>query len=134
MGQGVDEEMWSKILCLGIGGFIGSNLRYWISNWSAIHIGTDMPYGTLLVNAIGSFILGFLTIYGTEVIDLDPRLRLLIGTGMMGALTTFSTFSVETFSFMRESNYFLALVNIGANVLVALCAVYLGFIAAKTIS
>lgn len=128
------EDMWSKILLLGVGGFVGSNLRYWISTWSVQLFGATMPYGTFIVNAVGSFILGFLTIYGTEVIQLDPRMRLLIGTGMMGALTTFSTFSFETFMLIRQSKYFLALINIGANVLVALLAVYIGFIIAKAMA
>ncbi len=125
--------MLSKVLLLGIGGFIGSNLRYWISNWSMDYFGTYLPYGTLMVNTIGSFILGFLMIYGTEVANLDPRMRLFIGTGMMGALTTFSTFSVETFGYMRQSNYLLAFLNIGLNVAVTLCAVWLGFIIAKSL-
>ena len=126
--------MLSKVLLLGIGGFIGSNLRYWISNWSMDYFGTYLPYGTLMVNTIGSFILGFLMIYGTEVANLDPRMRLFIGTGMMGALTTFSTFSVETFGYMRQSNYLLAFLNIGLNVAVTLCAVWLGFIIAKSLA
>lgn len=123
--------MWSKILLLGIGGFIGSNLRYWVSSWAMNYFGSYMPYGTLVVNGIGSFVLGFLTIYGTEVVELDPRIRIFIGTGMMGAFTTFSSFSLETFSLMKESNYVLAFSNIFANVIVGLCAVWLGFIAAK---
>ncbi len=126
--------MLSKVLLLGIGGFIGSNLRYWISNWSVNYFGTSLPYGTLMVNAIGSFILGFLMIYGTEVANIDPRMRLFIGTGMMGALTTFSTFSVETFVFIRQSDYLLAILNIGLNITITLCAVWLGFIIAKSLA
>ena len=126
--------MWSKILLLGIGGFIGSNLRYWISIWSMSYFGTYMPYGTLVVNGIGSFVLGFLAMYGTEVINLDPGVRLFLGIGMMGALTTFSTFSFETFELIKESNYFLALLNIGLNIGVGLCAVWLGVIIAKSLA
>lgn len=126
--------MWSKILFLGLGGFIGSNLRYWISNLAMDYLGSYMPYGTLIVNGIGSFILGFITIYGTEVVELDPSIRIFIGTGMMGALTTFSTFSLETFNLMRDSNYLLAISNIFANIVVGLCAVFIGFIAAKTLA
>ncbi|NLE25035.1 MAG: fluoride efflux transporter CrcB [Clostridiaceae bacterium] len=125
--------MLSKIMLLGIGGFIGSNLRYWISLWAMVTFGNYIPYGTLIVNAIGSFILGMLTFYGVESIQIDPRVRLLIGTGMMGALTTFSTFSLETFNYLRDSDYSLALINIGLNVAVSLCAVWLGFMLAKII-
>ncbi|NLK73357.1 MAG: fluoride efflux transporter CrcB [Clostridiales bacterium] len=124
----------SKIMILGIGGFIGSNLRYWISLWAMVTFGNYIPFGTLIVNAIGSFILGLLTFYGIESIQIDPRIRLLIGTGMMGALTTFSTFSLETFNYLRDSDYSLALINIGLNVAVSLCAVWLGFMFAKAIA
>jgi CrcB protein len=123
--------MWSKFLLLGVGGFIGSNLRYWISNWAATFLGSYLSYGTLIVNGVGSFILGFLTLYGTEIIDLDPRIRILIGAGMMGALTTFSTFSLETVNFIRESNYYLAFLNVIANVGVGLISVWIGFAVAK---
>jgi CrcB protein len=126
--------MWSKFFLLGIGGFIGSNLRYWISNWAATFLGSYLPYGTLIVNGVGSFILGFLTLYGTEVIDLDPRIRILIGTGMMGALTTFSTFSLETVHFIRESNYYLACLNIIANIGIGLISVFIGFAIAKSLA
>lgn len=126
--------MLSKIMMLGIGGFIGSNLRYWISLWAMVTFGNYIPFGTLIVNAIGSFILGLLTFYGIESIQIDPRIRLLIGTGMMGALTTFSTFSLETFNYLRDSDYSLALINIGLNVAVSLCAVWLGFMLAKAIA
>lgn len=93
-----------------------------------------MPYGTLAVNAIGSFILGFLTLYGTEVVDLDPSIRIFLGIGMMGALTTFSTFSFDTFAMIRESNYQLAFLNIGLNVVIGLCAVWAGFVLAKALA
>jgi len=126
--------MWTKIMLLGIGGFIGSNMRYWISNLVMNSLGSYIPYGTLIVNALGSFILVFLAIYGTEVVEVDPRLRILLGTGMMGAFTTFSTFSLETFSLIKSSNYLLALINIVSNIGIGLCAAWLGFVAAKSLA
>lgn len=125
--------MYEKILILGIGGFIGSNLRYFISKWCLDIFGTSLPYGTLVVNIVGSFILGFITLYGTEIADLDPNVRLFIGTGMMGALTTFSTFSLETVNMMRESNYTLALTNTGLNLALSMGAIILGFMAARAL-
>ncbi len=125
--------MWQKILLLGVGGFIGSNLRYWITGLVTNLCGSTIPYGTLAVNMLGSFILGFLMFYGTEVIELSPQLRLMISTGMLGALTTFSTFSLETFNLLRESSYILMFLNIFLNIGLSFLAVLLGFTLSKAI-
>jgi len=125
--------MWLKILALGIGGFVGSNLRYWICNWVTVHLNPYFPYGTLLVNAAGSFILGFFIVVDTEVVKISPLLKISIASGLIGALTTFSTFSTETFNFLSKSQYSAAVLNIVLNVSIGLCAVELGFIAAKTL-
>jgi fluoride exporter len=127
-----------KILVLGLGGFAGSNLRYWTGSWVNGIIGTwfagsaGFPFGTLFVNGVGSFLLGFLVVYGTEVVEMDPNLRLLLGTGFLGALTTFSTFSVETVTYLRESSYHLAAANTLLNLVISLLLAWLGFSAAKT--
>jgi CrcB protein len=123
--------MWSKIFALGLGGFLGSNLRYWISNWVMERLGPYFPYGTLVVNGIGCFILGFITVYGNETIEITPTVRVFIAPGMIGALTTFSTFSLESFNLIRESNYTSAVINIALNIIIGLFAVELGFLAAK---
>lgn len=123
-----------KILALGIGGFIGSNLRYFITLGSHSLFGNKFPFGTFVVNILGCFILGFLTIFGKDVVNLSPNTKLLLGTGMMGALTTFSTFSYETFSLMKQSNYKLAFLNIALNLLLGILAVWIGFELAKKLA
>ncbi len=115
-----------KVLALGIGGFIGSNLRYFITLVTHNIFGNKFPYGTFAVNILGCFLLGFLAIFGKDVVDLSPNTKLLLGTGMMGALTTFSTFSYETFSLMRQSNYRLAFISIAINLIIGLLAVWSG--------
>ncbi len=120
-----------KILALGIGGFIGSNLRYWITYMSGHIFGKTFPHGTLIVNILGCFLLGFLTVYGSEVVRLDPHTKLLLGTGMLGALTTFSTFSNETFILIKDGNLKLGFLNIVLNLLIGLSAIWLGVIVAK---
>lgn len=122
-----------KILLLGAGGFIGSNLRYWISEWIASLFGVYFPYGTLVVNSLGSFLLGFLLIYGTEGTAVDPEIRLMLGTGLIGALTTFSTFSVETLNLLQKSNYIPAGLNLLLNILIGFSAAWFGIILARTI-
>lgn len=126
--------MLQKTLALGIGGFIGSNLRYWITFWAQNLFANEFPHGTLIVNMLGCFILGFLTVYGSEVVNFSLNTKLLLGTGMMGALTTFSTFSYETINLIRLSEYKLALINIFLNLLVGLIAVLIGFELAKRIA
>lgn len=120
-----------KILALGIGGFIGSNLRYFITLKAHALFGNNFPYGTFAVNMLGCFILGFLAVFGSDVINLSTNTKLLLGTGMMGALTTFSTFSYETFSLMKQSNLKLAFISIALNLFIGLLAVWMGLELAK---
>ena len=82
-----------KILIIGIGGFLGAILRYSISGWIHKLFGSGMPYGTLAVNILGSFILGFFLFYSEDRQSFSPLWRSFIAVGIMGALTTFSTFS-----------------------------------------
>jgi len=123
-----------NIIIVGIGGFIGSNLRFLTSKMMVSALGTSFPYGTLFVNVAGGFILGFVMLWTTEIVDADPRIRLFIGTGMIGALTTFSTFSVETINMIRESNYVLAASNTALNLVLSFAAVIAGFAAARLIA
>ncbi len=125
--------MLRKILFLGIGGFIGSNLRYWITLLARMIPGSDFPYGTLIVNCAGSFILGFLAFTGLEAVRLDSNLRLFLAAGFTGALTTFSTFSVETFMYMEKTNYKMALLNVLLNLSLGILTASGGYFLAKNI-
>jgi CrcB protein len=114
---------------LALGGALGAVARFYISGLLPVY--RDFPVGTLLVNSIASFILGYL--YGLLFwgIDVTPEWRLFLGTGFCGALSTFSTFSYETFSLLREGEYVLAVLNVLANVFVTLSLVFLGFMLAR---
>jgi len=114
---------------LAFGGALGAVARFYLSGILPVY--RDFPVGTLLVNSIASFILGYL--YGLLFwgIDVTPEWRLFLGTGFCGALSTFSTFSYETFSLLREGEYFLAVLNVLANVFVTLSLVFLGFMLAR---
>ena len=114
---------------LAFGGALGAVARFYLSGILPVY--RDFPVGTLLVNSIASFILGYL--YGLLFwgIDVTPEWRLFLGTGFCGALSTFSTFSYETFSLLREGEYILAVLNVLANVFVTLSLVFLGFMLAR---
>lgn len=82
-------------LWIGIGGFLGANARYGLSLWVAARWGTAFPWGTLLINVSGSFVLCVLLVLASHHTAFPPTLRLALTTGFLGAYTTFSTFSAE---------------------------------------
>ena len=83
------------ILIIGLGGFIGANLRYFVNLWVVERFGAGFPWGTLLINFTGSCLLAVFLAFAANRLNLDPRWRLLIATGFFGAYTTFSTWMVE---------------------------------------
>jgi CrcB protein len=89
------------ILLIGIGGFIGANLRYAVSVWAAGRFGLVFPWGTLIINVTGSFILALFLGYAVAHTRLDDRVRLLLAVGFCGAYTTFSTYAVESIALMQ---------------------------------
>ena len=123
-----------KILLLGAGGFVGSNLRYWLTLWATQIFGVHYPVGTFLVNISGSLLLGFLTGIGTESVYLTAEARLMLGAGMLGALTTFSTFSVETLHLLQSGRLASAAANLLLNVLLGFSAAWLGLQAAEILT
>jgi fluoride exporter len=100
------------ILLIALGAAIGANLRYFVAEWATQTFGTSFPYGTLLINVSGSFLLG--VIY-TVLLRLDPAyapaLRLLLGVGVLGGYTTFSSFSYETAHLLLGRSIFLGMLN-----------------------
>ena len=122
-----------NILYIGLGGFFGAIGRYSISKWIANKYSSIFPYGTLAVNLLGSFLLGFLITYFLDKSTLNPLYRTAITTGFLGALTTFSTFGFETIMLFEEESYFFALVNIFSNLFLGLILVFLGIKLAKLI-
>jgi len=116
------------ILVVGLGGFVGAVARYLVGGWVQRLLPAAFPYGTLAVNVIGSLLLGAVFELGTARGALDPQLRLMLGVGVLGAFTTFSTFSLETLNLVREGSVFLAGTNVATNLLLCLAAVWLGIV------
>jgi len=121
----------SLLLAIGTGGFIGAILRFIISTWIQKLSSVLFPIGTLTVNIIGSFIIGFMALYFENVIS--PHQKALIITGMLGALTTFSTFSLETVTMLQEGLWGRAFSNITLNTFLCILATITGMILFKRI-
>ena len=111
---------------IALGGALGACLRYFLSQLMLQWFGEGFPFGTLLVNIVGSFFLGFL--YSLlEHGQLEAALwRTTIGIGFLGALTTFSTFSVDTLMLFQQGLWFKAALNVTLNILCCLFAAWLG--------
>lgn len=122
-----------KLLFVGVGGFIGACLRYLITLISPKLFGTVFPYGTLIVNVTGGFLIGFIMELSLTTGSVSPNLRLFLTTGIMGGLTTFSTFSYDTVSIFNEGNYMLGMLNIVLNLCFSLLGVVLGRYCAQII-
>ena len=122
-----------KIIVVAIGGGIGATTRYLVSNWASTRLGTDFPYGTLIVNIIGCFIIGAFMTIATERLIVSPYWRLLVVVGFVGGLTTFSSFSYETLHLLQEADVVPAFYNVGLNIIIGFFATWLGMCAARII-
>ena len=120
------------LVILGAG--FGGALRYWIEGTIHKILPATFPYGTLAVNIAGSFILGFVMFYFSVNELINPQFRLLLTTGLCGGLTTFSTFSFETFNLFNENEILLGFSNLFLNVILTLLFVFIAYILAKIIS
>ena len=103
------------ILAIGSGGFVGAVLRSYLNGVISHKFPHDLPFGTLGVNLIGSFIMGVLIAYFMQV-SINVHLKSFLTTGILGALTTYSTFAIESFLLLEGGSFFLALLNISLNV------------------
>ena len=115
-----------KLLIVGIGGFIGCCLRYLITSYSPKIFGTQLPYGTLIVNVIGGILIGLVMDFSIKSDVISPNLKLFLTTGLMGGLTTFSTFSYETINLINGGKCLLGTLNICLNLFLSLGGVILG--------
>ena len=120
------------LLSIGAGGFLGSISRYLLSTQLHLRLGSDFPYGTLIVNALGSLVLGALAGYVREHQAVNEALRLGLTMGFLGAFTTFSTFSYETIILMQSGDYWKMGINILSNVTTCLILCILGLLLVKS--
>lgn len=121
-----------EYLVVGIGGFIGSCLRFGITRLFN-NLDMSFPFGTLISNAIAGLIIGFIIGADQQYVLPSPKTRLFLTTGLLGGLSTFSTFSLETVVFWRDGNYLYATLNILLNLSLSLSGVVLGMFVANKI-
>ena len=118
-------------LVISLGAVVGANLRYWMSRYSVRLLGPVFPYGTLTINVLGSFIVGFFVIWTTQRVMVDPRWRLLVVVGFCGGYTTFSSYAFETMAFFEAGQWTLLAANFLANNLLACLAALAGMTLAR---
>lgn len=116
-----------QVMLVGAGGFLGAILRYLVGGW--VHHILDnpwLPFGTLVVNVVGCFLIGFLSGLAEARSVFGPEVRLFLFIGVLGGFTTFSSFAYETFALARDTENLAAAANIFAQVILGLIAVWVG--------
>ena len=120
-------------LTISLAAVAGADLRYLLSRLAAKQFGPVFPYGTLLINVVGSFIVGFFLIWTTQRALVDPRWRLLVVVGFCGSFTTFSSYAFETMAYFEQGLWSLMLANILTNNILCLGAVLGGMALARVL-
>ncbi|MCW8945396.1 MAG: fluoride efflux transporter CrcB [Sedimenticola sp.] len=118
----------SQVLTIAAGGALGALMRFWVSSGVYAMLGRGFPYGTLAVNVLGSFVMGFLYILFLERMSVSPEWRAALLIGFLGAFTTFSTFSIETLNLIEQADYAKAGLNMILSVAACLFACWGGLI------
>lgn len=124
---------WLKLAAVAGGGALGASLRYFISTSVDAVIGRGFPYGTMLVNVVGSLLIGYLIEWLPHPHEPAPYLRLMLITGLLGGFTTYSAFSVETLRLAQTGFMVRAGINIMFTLVFCLLAVWLGYLLGRQI-
>jgi CrcB protein len=122
-----------RFLAVCLGGAFGTGARYLLGGWAQRTLGTSFPYGTTMINIIGSFLLVVIMVLGLEKGVIGADLRVVLATGVMGGFTTYSTFNYETIRFLQQGAWAMAALNVATTVFVCLFAGGLGLVCARAL-
>ncbi len=122
-----------KYLIVGVGGFFGSMMRFWVGTLLTAKLGTRVPWGTFAVNTTGSFLIGLIVTVLVARSDLSPNWRYLIPIGFIGGYTTFSAFEYETFRSFESGDMLIAALNVIGSIIAGFLCVWLGVLAGRAI-
>ena len=120
-------------LAISVAAVLGANLRYILSRFAVKEFGPIFPYGTLIINILGSFIVGLFVTWTTERVLADPRWRLLVVVGFCGSFTTFSSYAYESMAFFEQGQWGLMLANVLSNNLLCLGGALAGIAVARAL-
>jgi len=122
-----------QVLAIAAGGAVGALLRFWMSNGIYSLVGRTFPYGTLAVNVLGSLLMGLLYVLLIDKLVLGAHWRAALLVGLLGAFTTFSTFSIETLNLIEEGELVRALLNVLLSVVLCLGAAWVGMLMGRSV-
>jgi len=116
----------AQLLAIAAGGSVGAVMRFIVSTGIYSWLGRGFPYGTLVVNVIGSLLMGLLYELFLQRLSVSPEVRAVLLVGFLGAFTTFSTFSIETINLIEQGYLVKAIVNVLASVILCVLAAWVG--------
>jgi CrcB protein len=123
----------TRLLLIGLAGALGTMTRYGVGLWAGKTLGAGFPFGTLIVNVLGCFLIACITHVALATTLVSPTLRLTLTTGFMGGLTTYSSFNLETTQLVQSRAWYAAMVNFGVTVGGCFVAGLLGFALARRV-
>lgn len=122
-----------KYIFIGLGGFFGAVLRFYIKNIEIYHYKEIIPFNTLIINISGSFLIGLILTIAFEIWKMDDHIRLGVTTGFLGAFTTFSSLCREAVELFKSGEYYSSILYVTMSMVLGLIAVYFGIVVAREV-